>query len=75
MSKNTPEKLYDVRVVKRNLTQGLISEKEYNNQMKSLPDLEGEYEVIDLSDPAEVEETAAETEAETGSEADKVEVD
>ena len=70
MSKNTSEKLYDVRVVKRNLATGLVSEKEYKDQLKSLPDLEGEYEVIDLDASEEEAETAEAEEVDT----EKVEV-
>ena len=66
--RNTPEKMYDLRVVKRNIAQGKISEKDYSKQLKTLPDLEGEYDVVDLSDPKEEEEEvqaepAAENEA------------
>lgn len=59
MSKAIPEKMFDVRVVKRNLEKGKISDKDYQNHLKSLTDMDGAFDTVDLSSPSS-EETAAE---------------
>jgi len=38
--------LFDTRVVRRNLDRGVLTWKAYKDYLKSMPDLEGEYEVI-----------------------------
>lgn len=40
--------LFDTRVVRRNLDRGVLTWKAYKEHLKSTPDLEGEYEVIDF---------------------------
>lgn len=51
------EILYDVRIAERNIRDGAISKKEYEDHLKSLPDVEekGEPLVIE-EDEVEVEE-------------------
>jgi len=39
---------FDRRIVARSLEKGLVSEKEYEKYLGSLPDLEGEYDIIDI---------------------------
>lgn len=39
---------FDRRIIARNLDKGLVSAKEYDKYLNSLPDLDGEYEIIDV---------------------------
>ena len=59
------ENLYDVRIAERNIRDGAITKKEFENHLKSLPDVEekGEPLVIEedlVDDEATIEETIEE---------------
>lgn len=54
--KPTDPKLFDQRIVKRNIQQGLIKEEDHQKFLKSLPDEKNNYEEV----PFEEEEEKAE---------------
>ena len=43
------EWLFDKRVVRRNLDKGVLTMKAYREYLKGTPNLDGEYEVLDLA--------------------------
>ena len=51
--------LLDNRVIRRNLKRGAIALEAYEKELESLPDLEGEYEEMNLDADNEEEETDA----------------
>jgi hypothetical protein len=53
MPKDTPIKQLDRRVVDRYLKRGTLTEKEYQQYMANLPDLEGKYEVVTVAEAPE----------------------
>ena len=53
------EILYDVRIAERNIRDGAITRKEYENHLKGLPDVE------EKGEPLVIEEDEVETEEET----------
>ena len=67
--------LFDTRVVRRNLDRGVLTWKAYKEHLKAMPDLDGEFEVIDFEreeeEAAEGEEGAAEGEEATEAEAEQ----
>ena len=44
------DKTYDKRVIKKNIKKGSLNPKEYEKYLKSLEDLSGNLEVIDVAD-------------------------
>ncbi len=64
------EILYDVRIAERNIRDGEISKKEYENHLKNLPDVEekGEPLIIEEDEVEAEAEAVAETEAEVDQE-------
>ncbi len=58
------ENLYDIRIAERNIRDGAISKKEYDNYLKNLPDVE------EKGEPLIIEEDVVEVEAEVEAEAE-----
>jgi hypothetical protein len=48
--------LFDKRVVRRNLDEGVLSMKAYRDHLKQAPDLEGEYETLKLDEKKKADE-------------------
>lgn len=59
MSKKN-EGFFDVRVSDRYIKEGVISKKEYEDHIKSLPDAEDKSEVLVIEEEEEVEDEKAE---------------
>lgn len=59
MSKKN-EGFFDVRVSDRYIKEGVISKKEYEDHIKSLPDTEDKSEVLVIEEEEEVEDEKAE---------------
>ena len=62
---------FDKRILERNVKKGLISVEERDKHLESLPDLEGEYEIVsiplyDHEQPEEDEQQGTEVSAEAG---------
>ena len=52
-----PERAFDLRTLEFQLQRGIISQKEYDQYLKSIPDEEGNYqEVVIEEDPQEFED-------------------
>lgn len=62
MSKNKEELDYDVRIVDRNIREGVVTKKEYDKYIKGLPDVEEKGEPLVFED--EIEEQEAELDQE-----------
>jgi hypothetical protein len=43
------DKLFDKRVARRNIDQGLVSQKDYDNYLSNLPDLTDKSALVDVS--------------------------
>ena len=71
MAKKLSNKVLDVRVSERYIRRGVLSQKDLEGHIKNLPDLEGEYDVVDLDASDANEETDA---GETSDEAAALEV-
>ena len=54
------EGFFDVRVSDRYIKEGVISKKEYEDHIKSLPDTEDKSEVLVIEEDEEVEDEKAE---------------
>lgn len=70
--KKKDEFLYDVRIAQRHLREGVITKKEYDKYLNSLPDMEANSEPLVIEDEEEVVE--AETEEVETEEAEEEEV-
>ena len=55
MSKSTPD-LWDIRIRERNLHRGEINPKSLEEYLAKLPDLEAQSEVLDLAQPALIDD-------------------
>jgi len=51
--KKKEEFLYDVRIANRNIREGLITKKDYDKHISSLPDVKGNSEPIVIEDENE----------------------
>jgi len=58
--KKKDEFLYDVRIAQRHLREGVITKKDYNKHLDSLPDMEANSEPLIIEDEEEVLEAEAE---------------
>lgn len=76
--KKKDEFLYDVRIAQRHLREGVITKKDYDKHLDSLPDMESNSEPLIIEDEDEVLEAEAEqaeaeeTEAEETEEEEEV---
>jgi len=52
-SKETPVKTFDLRTLDYRLSKGLISEKEFREFLKSLPDEDGNFEAVEIVEAAD----------------------
>lgn len=52
MAKTIPDKMLDVRVVTRYQARGALSDKDLQAHLKSLPDLEGQYDEMHVEELA-----------------------
>ena len=68
MTKNKEELDYDVRIVDRNIREGVVSKKEYDKYVKGLPDVEEKGEPLIFEDEIEEEEAELDQESETSEE-------
>ena len=50
--KKNEEKLYDTRTLDNSISRGLIKPTEYDKYLKSLPDDEGNYQLVQIDDEA-----------------------
>lgn len=69
MTKNKEELDYDVRIVDRNIREGVVTKKEYDKYIKALPDVEDKGEPLVFEDELEEQQAEAaseETETESG---------
>ncbi|MDP8224373.1 MAG: hypothetical protein P9L99_13495 [Candidatus Lernaella stagnicola] len=63
---STPDQIFDVRLVERHIDTGLTTKKEYEQFMKQLPDVAGEFEyvpkeaIFDLETPEDENDIATE---------------
>ena len=62
MTKSKEELDYDVRIVDRNIREGVVTKKEYDKYIKGLPDVEEKGEPLVFED--EIEEQEAELDQE-----------
>ena len=53
MTKDTPIKQLDRRVVDRYLQRGIVTDKVFQQYLKDLPDLDGKYEVVTVAESLE----------------------
>ncbi len=53
--KKNEEKLYDLRTLDNHLSRGLVKPTEYDKYLKSLPDDEGNYQLVQIDDDSEDE--------------------
>lgn len=53
------QKHLDRRVVERYLRRGVLTDKDFQAHLKSLPDLEGKAETIDVGDPGAQDDDAS----------------
>ncbi|MEI6079701.1 MAG: hypothetical protein WCQ53_03575 [bacterium] len=44
------DKLYDTRIIERNIKKGLVSKKDYEKHLASVKDSSPELEIIEISD-------------------------
>jgi len=51
--KKLEEKIYDIRTLEYSFHNGLISKKEYESYLQSLPDDEGNYEFVEMTEETE----------------------
>ena len=58
--KKKDEFLYDVRIAQRHLREGVITKKDYDKHLDSLPDMEANSEPLIIEDEEEVLEAEAE---------------
>lgn len=72
MTKNKEELEYDVRIVDRNIRDGVVAKKDYDKYIKDLPDVEEKGEPLVFED--ELEEEQAQTASEEA-EAEEAAVD
>lgn len=56
MSKN--DKLYDVRVAGRYIKEGMLTQKNYENYIKKLPDVTEKSQILNIDEDEITEETA-----------------
>jgi hypothetical protein len=70
--KKKDEFLYDVRIAQRHLREGVITKKDYDKHLDSLPDMESNSEPLIIEDEEEVLEAEAE-QAEAEAEAEETE--
>ena len=54
------EKLFDVRILGKNIKEGLVTKKEYEKFIKNLPDVEEKGERLIIEEEEEAEETETE---------------
>ncbi|HKX12697.1 MAG TPA: hypothetical protein VJP40_06050 [bacterium] len=54
--KKNEEKLYDLRTLDNYLSRGLIKQTEVEKYLKSLPDDEGNYQLVQIDDDSESED-------------------
>lgn len=67
--KNREDFLYDVRIINRNIRDGVVSKKDYDKYLDSLPDVEANSEPLIIEDETETLSTvsgAADTEEAAG---------
>lgn len=50
MAQDTNEKLFDTRIVERNLKKGLVPQKEYETYLKKLPDEKDNFDLVPIED-------------------------
>jgi len=55
-AKKTEEKLYDLRTLDNSLNRGEIKATEYDKYLKSLPDDEGNYDLVVIENDASEDE-------------------
>ncbi len=53
--KGTQEGTFDLRILDYSISNGLLSQKDYENYLKSLPDEEGNYEFVQVKEEEEEE--------------------
>ena len=54
-AKKNPERLFDLRTIEHLISNGAIKQSEYDKHLKSLPDDEGNYDLVNLEEEAELE--------------------
>lgn len=67
--KNREDFLYDVRIINRNIRDGVVSKKDYDKYLDGLPDVEANSEPLIIEDETETLSTvsgAADTEEAAG---------
>ncbi|HML95952.1 MAG TPA: hypothetical protein PKC29_11035 [Thermodesulfobacteriota bacterium] len=67
--KNKEDFLYDVRIINRNIRDGVVSKKDYDKYLDNLPDVEANSEPLIIEDETETLSTvpdAADTEEAAG---------
>lgn len=62
MTKNKEELDYDVRIVDRNIRDGVVAKKDYDKYIKDLPDVEEKGEPLVFEDEIEEEQAEAASE-------------
>lgn len=62
MTKNKEELEYDVRIVDRNIRDGVVAKKDYDKYIKDLPDVEEKGEPLVFEDELEEEQAQAASE-------------
>ena len=70
MTKNKEELDYDVRIVDRNIRDGVVAKKDYDKYIKDLPDVEEKGEPLVFEDEIEEEEAQAESQEAQAEEVD-----
>ena len=54
-AKKNPEKFFDLRTIEHLISNGTIKQSEYDKHLKALPDDEGNYDLVNLEEEAELE--------------------